>query len=518
MFEMILDNIRAAPASATLAMSLKHGAKRPFYPKDPQTFGLFAAAVISAIVPLEISHLVCMLVGAAGYFLLQILQPTLEEPLQKVAEATPTSCATPPRLRPRERNLAAHQNRTGMAAPRMCIAPKPEVRTPSAVPVTPPVFQSAGWPAEVNELLEQITPTPKCNTVVTQIARVVKQAIQHMLPEAEVVGFANGNLMSGKAFGVAVPEVDIVVNVSPTILQRRLPRNSFKPQADSHKLLKSAIRACTDRLVSSGGFKFRRSAFRGEEPKVILVVPTSLGIFSESVAVNFTINSVTPFYNAALITECGQMEANAQGLIMLVKRWAKDRGVCHAAKGHLPPYLWTLLSVYFLQVDESDKGPLLPPLEAFAISSSLVSKVVTPPGKPKRTSLSGGPKKSISELFKAFMQFYNKQFDWRNEAVSVRHGCRGPPDVSLPLHIILHCDGRTSEVGPSIEDPFEAAKNLGNCMTASSFAHLRAEFARADELCSSGESLAKLLEPWVPSETESMGRSGKDEQDDGEDE
>ena len=39
-----------------------------------------------------------------------------------------------------------------------------------------------------------------------------------------------------------------------------------------------------------------------------------------------------------------------QDLVLLVKRWAKHRGICHAAKGHLPPYAWSILCLHFLQV------------------------------------------------------------------------------------------------------------------------------------------------------------------------
>merc|ERR1719149_251717 len=125
---------------------------------------------------------------------------------------------------------------------------------------------------------------------------------------------------------------------------------------DEKKLQKSAIRACTDRLVSAGGFKFRRSAFRGEEPKVTLLVPASFGVSDESIPIDFTVNSTTPFYNMALLTECGKKEARARALILLVKRWAKDRGVCHAAKGHLSPYPWSLLVIYFLQAGEASES------------------------------------------------------------------------------------------------------------------------------------------------------------------
>merc|ERR1719213_433135 len=210
------------------------------------------------------------------------------------------------------------------------------------------------------------------------------QAIRKIIPEIEVTGFASGNLTSGKAFGVAVPEVDIIASASPHILFERLHGHSTKgnaSQLDAKKLQKCAIRACTDRLVSAGGFKFRRSAFRGAEPKVTLLAPASFGICEYSIPLDFSVNAVSPLHNAALLTECGQMDTRARELILLVKRWAKDRGICHAAKGHLSPYAWSLLCIFFLQAGMKDDESILPSLASFKKASKLarLSPLESPP-------------------------------------------------------------------------------------------------------------------------------------------
>merc|ERR1719215_769482 len=103
-----------------------------------------------------------------------------------------------------------------------------------------------------------------------------------------------------------------------------------------------------------------------------MMAPPELCLNGQSVPLNLSVNSVTPFYSAALLTECGQIQPRAKELILLVKRWAKDRGICHAAKGHLSPYMWSLLAMYFMQVGVEDEGPLLPTLEGFKISSNLI--------------------------------------------------------------------------------------------------------------------------------------------------
>ena len=59
------------------------------------------------------------------------------------------------------------------------------------------------------------------------------------------------------------------------------------------------------------------------------------------------VNAAIPMYSAAVLAECGQMDARARSLELLVRRWAKDRSVCHASEGHLSPYQWSLLVIYF---------------------------------------------------------------------------------------------------------------------------------------------------------------------------
>merc|ERR1719213_839603 len=291
---------------------------------------------------------------------------------------------------------------------------------------------------------------------------------------------------------------------------------SHNDKFDPKKLQKSAIRACTDRLVSEGGFKFRRSAFRGEEPKVTLLAPASFGICNDAIPIDFSVNAVGPLHNAALFTECGQLEPRARSLILLVKRWAKDRGICHAAKGHLSPYAWSLLSMFFLQTGV-EGGSLLPPVENFKTASQLMPD--SERGRPGEstskklgwTSPEALQNKSVGELFKEFMHFYHASFDWKAEAVSVRAGKRNQPGLTLPLHIILHDDGKT-EVGPSIEDPFDNSQNLGEILHAASVARLHEEFARADAMCNTGCSLDALLEPWMPPEQEKESEVNKDDE------
>lgn len=484
------------------------------------------------VVTLDALQLFLALVGAALYAFLHVPRLRERRPRSKVfrevpqegsaarADAHPRSAGQPgtgpvPRTsdgtRSRRWPLPADA-RLSHKARRPDDAP---VRQRSAVPICAPTFMAADWQGEVDELLVQIAPTPENDKVVKRLASFVEASIRTIIPEAEVTGFASGNFARGTAFGVAVPEVDLVVSVSPAAIMARLESRLAKgevpaPNLDMRRLTKSAIRACTDLLVSTGDFNFRRSAFRGEEPKVTLLVRPLPGITDNTIPIDFAVNAVTPLYNAALLTECGQIDKRARALVLIVRRWAKDRGICHAAKGNLPPYAWSLLAIYFLQVrgEEAD-GSLLPPLKGFKVSYGLAG------GVSQETSAETRPLPKVeaaestpATLFMEFMRFYGSVLDWRKEAVSVRLGTRSPADLGLQLHIIIHPEG-PSEVGPSIEDPFRPERNLGTSMTSTGLRRMQKEIARANELFAQGASLSALLEPWVPSEQDAADQAAE---------
>ena len=65
-----------------------------------------------------------------------------------------------------------------------------------------------------------------------------------------------------------------------------------------------------------------------------LLAPSLLGVVDDSLAIDSSVNTVTPLHNAMLITECRRLELRDKFLkkILLVRRWAKERAVSHCAK------------------------------------------------------------------------------------------------------------------------------------------------------------------------------------------
>jgi len=470
---------------------------------------LLAVCLLIIAAPLELGQLAFAFVGALCYAALQASRKVTRNTLQRSdkirrnklpeVDYQPSYRSAKPAIRKNDSPVIARQPKQQENP-----AGKQEYRQQSTQPVVAPTFNASDLESQVSELLGKIAPSADGDKVVQDIAAAVKSALHKFVPEAEVMGFASGDVLLGTAFAVAIPEVDIILSANPSVFVECLKHRGSRPmphaaKLDHWKLQKSMLRACTDQLTATTGFKFRRSAFKGLEPKVTLLAEVG----GRSIPIDFSVNTITPLHNAALLTECGQIDARAKELILLVRRWAKDRGISHAAKGHLSPYAWSLLVVYFLQVWDGQESPVLPNISSFKLSSSLLRKQhkEQQPSNVGAGASTAASTTSVAELFKAFVRFYSESFNWRNEAVSVRAGKRQPPAMTLPLSIVTLQNG-SSDVALSIEDPFQPKRNLSDAMTGVTVGRLREELARAETLSSQEMSLSTLLEPWVPAERE----------------
>mmetsp|Transcript_4522 Transcript_4522/g.12777 ORF Transcript_4522/g.12777 Transcript_4522/m.12777 type:complete len:554 (+) Transcript_4522:154-1815(+) len=515
------------PASSVCAAvrATHRRAVDPSRPTDVRAMSMLALALLCATAPLELSQMGFALAGAAVYALMCCLKVSPPKAAPRKAKPFPEApgCEEPPApralrcssgARPRapppgaDRRAAAGHRRPAV------LAPTQDVRRPTLFPVARPALSATRWDEEVQELVEQVAPSEETLRVAARLALVARRELRSIIPEVEVIGLAHGNLGSGTANGVAVPEVEVVATISPamlpcTLAQPRRGGRTCRPLqlqgTDHRRLQKAALRSCTDALVSSGAFRFRRSAFRGQDPKVTLLATPAACVSEQAVPMDFSFNSSTPLQNAAMLAECGRLEPRSRDLILLVRRWCKDRAICHSAKGHLSPYAWTLMTIFYLQARADDGGPVLPPLADFEFASALIahkesgSEAAAAREAPAiRARPAEGARKTVGELFKGFVRFYAREFEVRSEAVSVTGGRRGPPSLAMPLHIVVDDCSDKVDVAPTVEDPFKPGTNLSSSCTYASLQRLREELTRADRICSEGGSLAELLELWAP--------------------
>eukprot|EP00448_Togula_jolla_P036501 CAMPEP_0170621860 /NCGR_PEP_ID=MMETSP0224-20130122/28822_1 /TAXON_ID=285029 /ORGANISM="Togula jolla, Strain CCCM 725" /LENGTH=498 /DNA_ID=CAMNT_0010948139 /DNA_START=66 /DNA_END=1562 /DNA_ORIENTATION=+ len=364
-------------------------------------------------------------------------------------------------------------------------SPIPE-SMPLAVHVAKTKCRAADWHAEARELLEHTARKPVLDARMAIIVAKVKAACRVIFPEADVIGYVTGNPARGLVRR-AVPDFNIVMWVDPIVLacrlERALKRNPWiKSEHYGRRVTKCVMQLCIQQLVSAEGFGLRRTAFSVDESKVNFVVPTSEGSCHNPLPFHFFVNSTMPEKLWTFMDRCSKLDSRAEPLILFAQQWARDRGIAHASQGHLSLYAWSILVVFFLQVEDranSNFAPMQPGGGATPVQES-----------PQVLS------ESVAALFKVFVHFYARHFDFEHEGISVHKGCRAPPQAALPLHYTMHNGVRV--VGPHIQDPLEVTKNLASDITGLGMARLRQEFIRADALCSQEASLAEVLEQWVP--------------------
>lgn len=422
--------------------------------------------------------------------------PSTSTILASDAAGTKSAAASQePRQRPERRVVTAAPLRPRSGA----VAERPRWSGP---PVPAPRFTSRGWEQQAEELLAREASASDAEWVARQLAQCVKLVVQTLLPEAEVVGVTNGGLAgSSAAFGAVVPDIDVVVQVDIEMLAQRLQWTT-RANAYERKLQKAAIRACADRLIAAGaGFKFKRSAFAGAEPQVTLIAPASLGICDRSLTFALSVNTTSALRNCALVRETGRIDARARALSRLVRRWAKDRGICSTTTA-LSPYAWTVLAVHFLQVG-ANEGPLLPPLHGIQAASGLAllpAGALDPASSPSAPSAPAGDVRgdaSPGALLASFFRFYACNAFAAGSTLSVRRPGRSLPGSAAGAAAAAVTAPRSGDpcLAWAIEDPFEPRRDLSADVTPEGRARVCAELRRAYALVQAGAGLSQLLEP-----------------------
>eukprot|EP00927_Polykrikos_kofoidii_P057576 TRINITY_DN5171_c0_g2_i1.p1 TRINITY_DN5171_c0_g2~~TRINITY_DN5171_c0_g2_i1.p1 ORF type:complete len:551 (+),score=63.67 TRINITY_DN5171_c0_g2_i1:35-1687(+) len=399
--------------------------------------------------------------------------------------------------------------------------------------------------AQVQTLVNQLGMSRHGQQTIAELASSVQWAIRRLLPEAEVDAFASCDVSLANSGSAGNPSIDVVLVISPAALVERLASSSgsvlpSKARLDLRKLTKAALRAVINELVLSRRFKFRRSAFSSSEPKVTFVTsqqgrPTGQASLEHNecekgLPFDLWINAVSPIRTAALLGECSRVDRRAKDLVLVVHRWARDRGISHVGKGYLSRYAWTLAVVCFLQAADTERESFLPALDSLSLRSAVqpprqlplnsrTTVVSSTPSPWLHVTPNGGrsafsqyssetKSKSIASLFQEFVCFYNETFDWEGGVIAVRLA-----DADAHMHMQMKLQrqsvsafaesatavGNTGHefVGPRIEDPFEPALNVNEHMTVSSFEHIKLEFDRVAKLISSCASLSEVMQPWL---------------------
>lgn len=171
----------------------------------------------------------------------------------------------------------------------------------------------------------------------------------------------------------------------------------------------------------------------------------------QELEVDLSFQNTEPFSNTQLLRTYTFIGSNSQDrtpvrdLGLLVKLWAEAVGVCGAPNGNLSAYSFTLMSIYFLQVEPNIR---LPCLSTHYFNGG--------DGIPQQyQSLRWSCSLSMSALLHRFFHFFVEEFRWGTEVVSIRVGRRTMADDTIFSQLRGRFDRRLH-----IEDPFLTTQNL----------------------------------------------------------
>mmetsp|Transcript_145601 Transcript_145601/g.265086 ORF Transcript_145601/g.265086 Transcript_145601/m.265086 type:complete len:702 (-) Transcript_145601:36-2141(-) len=214
----------------------------------------------------------------------------------------------------------------------------------------------------------------------------------------------------------------------------------------------------------------RHPSFRVTSQVLKARVPLLKLRFEQQLDVDFSWNNSKPLQNTRLLQTYVGLGASVRDLIMAVKLWAHAADVCGASQSKLSTYSFTLMAIYFLQVDPEVRMPCLPTPNGEDLTS-------------QETELYAGSLEFDSSwscplplpvLLARFFRFYGEQFAWGNEVVSVRVGKR-IDSLSKEYALLPYRDQQRIH----IEDPCEPKRNLHCVLGADEEFGLRQAFAEA---------------------------------------
>jgi DNA polymerase sigma len=194
------------------------------------------------------------------------------------------------------------------------------------------------------------------------------------------------------------------------------------------------------------------------------------------------INNRLALRNTELLAAYVRCDARFRYLGLLVKLWAKRRGVNSPYNGTLSSYAWLLLVITHLQTRPQPVLPRLQQIEhsadarwlegphdCYFFSRDLETEVAS--------TFGGRNKESLMDLALSFFRFFAHEFDYTHDVVCPRLGgyisksSKGWDEVdeSKPRDGIVF----------AVEDPFERSHNLGRVVDADTLRLMRREMARA---------------------------------------
>ncbi|CAG0885517.1 unnamed protein product [Cyprideis torosa] len=172
--------------------------------------------------------------------------------------------------------------------------------------------------------------------------------------------------------------------------------------------------------------------------------------------VDMNYNSTVGIRNSHLLFCYSQLDWRVAPLTVLVKLWAKSRGINSAQQQTLSSYALSLMVIHYLQAGVHPRIlPSLQLLQPEAFSSVLSSIYAsTLPNALARPVIFGPNRNSLTlgDLFVGFLEYYAEYFNFRKDVISIRLGRTISREEVQSLN---KCTGEGDWGFIGIEEPFE---------------------------------------------------------------
>ncbi|KAF5952975.1 hypothetical protein HYC85_010919 [Camellia sinensis] len=226
---------------------------------------------------------------------------------------------------------------------------------------------------------------------------------------------------------------------------------------------------------------------RARVPIVKLMDPVT------AISCDICINNVLAVVNTKLLWDYAQIDVRLRQLALIVKHWAKSRGVNATYQGTLSSYAYVLMCIHFLQQRRPAILPCLQGMErTYAVTVDNIECAYFDQVE-KLSGFGSRNRESIAQLVWTFFNYWAYCHDYANDVISIRTGSilsKRAKDwtrrIGNDRHLIC------------IEDPFEISHDLGRVVDKNSIRVLREEFERAAQIMQfDHDPCVTLFEPYI---------------------
>uniref|UniRef100_A0A8C9VL94 polynucleotide adenylyltransferase n=1 Tax=Scleropages formosus TaxID=113540 RepID=A0A8C9VL94_SCLFO len=240
-------------------------------------------------------------------------------------------------------------------------------------------------------------------------------------------------------------------------------------------------------VIKDGSVRYICRAVSGtyiERPQLIRAKVPILKFRDKVSGVEFdlNVNNIVGIRNTFLLRTYAYIESRVRPIILVIKKWARYRGINDASRGTLSSYSLVLMVLHYLQTLPE---PVIPCLqkdypECFSVSMDIHLVPEGPKGIPPFISKN---QSTLGDLFLGFLKYYAKEFNWDKLMISVREADALPKPNCREWKNKFIC----------VEEPFDRSNTARAVHEKVKFDAIKAEFTESLRLLQLKKDLNAIL-------------------------